>query len=84
MRWLAKRLSWLKVPVLAYLAITLGFPVLHGAARRADFVAHALWVVGGCLVIIAITVAIAGAIDLALVCGNKVRDRRVDRTGGQS
>ena len=39
------------VPIAAYLVITLGLPLAHGAAGRADFAAHAMWVLGGCLVV---------------------------------
>jgi len=42
---------WLAVPIAAYLLITLVLPLAHGAAGRADFAAHAMWVLGGCLVV---------------------------------
>lgn len=73
MRWLVARLAWLKVPVAAYLAITLILPVLHGAAQRADFVAHALWVLAGCGLVVAAALLVAGVIDVALHLTRKDR-----------
>jgi len=66
MRWLVARLRWLKVPVAAYLVITLVLPVLHGATRRADFVGHALWVLAGCGLVVAAALAVVAVIDVAL------------------
>jgi len=66
MNWLARKLGWLKVPIAAYLVITLGLPVLHGAARRADFVGHALWVLAGCGLVVAAALAVTAVIDVAL------------------
>ena len=71
MPWLVDRLSarlsrlrWMAVPLAAYLAITLGFPLANGAAVRSGFVHHAAWVIGGCAAI-AICVLIGGiAIDI--------------------
>jgi len=54
------RASWIAAPIGAYLAITLVLPALNGAARRADFVHHASWVVSGCAAVIA-AVVVAGA-----------------------
>ena len=56
----ALRLRWLAVPMCAYLAITLALPAANGALGRAEFVHHALWVVGACVAVIAIAV-LAGA-----------------------
>ncbi|MEO8841513.1 MAG: exosortase K [Kofleriaceae bacterium] len=42
---------WLAVPIAAYLLITLLMPLAHGAAGRADFAVHAMWVLAGCLVV---------------------------------
>jgi hypothetical protein len=66
MRWLVSRLRFFRIPIAAYLAITLALPVLHGAARRADFVAHALWVLAGCGLVVIAALLVAGVIDLAL------------------
>lgn len=66
MNWLARKLGWLKVPIAAYLAITLVLPLLHGAARRADFVGHALWVLVGCGLVVGVALAVAAVIDVAL------------------
>jgi hypothetical protein len=63
----------LTVPIAAYLAITLVLPVLHGAARRADFVAHALWVLAGCGLVVTAALLVAGVIDLALHLTGKDR-----------
>jgi uncharacterized membrane protein YhhN len=66
MTWLVRKLGWLKVPIAAYLAITLVLPLLHGAARRADFVGHTLWVLAGCAIVAGIALAITAVIDVAL------------------
>jgi hypothetical protein len=60
------RLSWLKVPIAAYLVITLVLPLLHGAAKRADFIPHALWVLAACGLVVGAVLAIAAVIDVAL------------------
>jgi hypothetical protein len=73
MNWLARKLGWLKVPIAAYLAITLVLPVLHGAARRADFVAHSLWVLAACGLVVGAALAVAAVIDLALHLTRKDR-----------
>ncbi len=66
MKWLARKLGWLKVPIAAYLAIALALPLLHGAARRADFLGHARWVLAGCGLVVAAALAVAAVIDVAL------------------
>ncbi len=66
MKWLARKLGWLKVPIAAYLAITLVLPLVHGAARRADFVGHARWVLAGCALVVLAVLAIALVIDVVL------------------
>lgn len=50
-------LRWLAVPIAAYLIITLGLPAAHGAARQARFATHAMWVVLGCAIIVAVIAA---------------------------
>jgi hypothetical protein len=54
-------LRWLAVPIAAYLVITLGLPAAHGAARQARFATHAMWVVLGCAIIVAVIVAVIAA-----------------------
>jgi len=66
MNWLVRKLGWLKVPIAAYLAITLVLPLLHGAAHRADFAGHSLWVLAGCALVVAAALAVAAVIDVAL------------------
>jgi hypothetical protein len=66
MRWLVERLRWLKVPIAAYLVITVVLPLLHGAARRADFFAHVRWVLAGCGLVVLAALGVAAVIDLAL------------------
>jgi uncharacterized membrane protein YhhN len=73
MRWLINRLGWMKVPIAAYLVITLVLPLLHGAAKRADFVAHAVWVLAGCGLVVIAALAVAGVIDVALHLTRKDR-----------
>ena len=72
MRWLT-RLSWLKVPIAAYLVITLVLPLLHGAAKRADFIPHALWVLAACGVVVGAVLAAAAVIDVVLHLTRKDR-----------
>lgn len=52
------RVRWLAVPIAAYLAITLGMPLANGAAGRAGFARHALFVLGGCGVVLAFVLTI--------------------------
>lgn len=40
------------IPVAAYLIITLGLPLLNGAAARADFAQHAAWILTACAVVV--------------------------------
>jgi hypothetical protein len=51
-----RRVRWLTIPLSAYLFVTLVLPAANGAARRADFVVHALWVLGCCAAIVGILV----------------------------
>lgn len=73
MQWLARKLRPLRVPIAAYLVITLVLPLLHGAGRRADFFAHARWVLVGCLIVVAVALALAAVIDVALVVSQRGR-----------
>ena len=66
MQWLTKKLRPLRVPIAAYLVITLVLPLLHGAGHRADFFSHARWVLVGCLLVVAVALAVAAVIDVAL------------------
>ena len=68
MQWLASRLlrlRWMAVPIAAYLVITLGLPLAHGAAMRGGFVHHAAWVLGGCVVVV--VAALSGGIALDVI-----------------
>ena len=71
MQWLARKLRPLRVPIAAYLVITLVLPLLHGAGHRADFFAHARWVLAGCLIVVAVALAVAAVIDVALHLGGR-------------
>jgi hypothetical protein len=64
---------WIAIPVGVYLAITLALPLVHGAAGRADFANHAMWVLGGCL---AVAIVLAGMLRLA-------NHRTISRVGGK-
>jgi hypothetical protein len=59
-----RRIQWLLVPIVAYLAITLVLPVANGAAGREDFARHASLVLGACVVAVAITLAFNALIDV--------------------
>ncbi|HMJ15666.1 MAG TPA: exosortase K [Polyangiaceae bacterium] len=61
--------TWIALPWLAYLGITLVVPLLNGAARNADFVKHALTV---------LLVSSVAAALLAFVCSS-LRARRAGR-----
>jgi hypothetical protein len=52
------RVRWLAVPLAAYLLVTLILPAANGAAARADFAHHALWVAGACAAVIAVAFAV--------------------------
>jgi hypothetical protein len=52
------RVRWLAIPLAAYLLVTLILPAANGAAARADFAHHALWVVGACAAVVAIALAL--------------------------
>lgn len=65
--------KWIAVPVVVYLAITLALPLLHGAGGRTDFAGHAMWVLGGCLIV---TIVLAGMLRLA-------NHRTISRVGGK-
>lgn len=64
---------WVAIPVGVYLAITLVLPLVHGAAGRADFANHAMWVIGGCLTV---AIVLAGLLRLA-------NHRTISRVGGK-
>ena len=49
---------WLAVPIAAYLVITLALPAAHGAAGNARFATHAMWVMLGCAIVVAVVAAI--------------------------
>ena len=74
------RLRWIAVPIAAYLAITLGLPLANGAAMRGGFVHHASWVLGGCVVVVA--VALIGSIAIDVIRGSIQRLRH--QPGGPS
>lgn len=59
-----RRIQWLLVPIVAYLAITLALPIANGAGARADFARHATLVFGACAVVIAITLAFNALLDV--------------------
>ena len=73
MRWLVARLTFSISWCATRFKITLVLPVLHGAARRADFVAHAMWVLAGCGLVVAAALLVAGVIDVALHLTRKDR-----------
>jgi hypothetical protein len=51
------RVRWLAVPLAAYIAITVILPAANGAARRDEFVRHALLVMAGCGAILGVGIA---------------------------
>jgi hypothetical protein len=59
-----RRVSWLTVPLGAYVVITLVLPIAHGAATRSDFAHHAMWVLGSCVAVLGICMAVGAFADL--------------------
>jgi hypothetical protein len=55
---------WLTVPLGAYVAITLLLPIANGAASRSDFAHHAVWVLGSCLAMLGICMAVGALADV--------------------
>ena len=53
-----ERLRWLLVPIGAYLVVTLVLPIANGAAARADFVRHTVYILAGCVAALVIAFAI--------------------------
>ncbi len=66
-----RSLRWMAVPIAAYLVITLALPIANGAAGRQDFARHAVWVVGGCIAVVA--AALAGVTIIGLIRNQLVR-----------
>lgn len=58
------RWSRFAIPISAYLVITLLLPALNGATASPQFYRHALWVVAGCAVVLAVMSAIGKAQQL--------------------
>lgn len=58
------RVRWLTVPLGAYVVITLLLPIANGAARRNDFAHHAMWVLGSCIAVLGICMAVGALADL--------------------
>ena len=56
---LARRRASFAVPIAAYLVITLGLPLVNGAAARGEFAHHALWVMATCAVVFALHAFVA-------------------------
>lgn len=80
MRDYLKRLA---IPIGAYLVVTLVLPAANGAATRHEFIHHALWVVLGCALVVALIV-IGGAFGtLAEVCLAGVRRLENTRTSSR-
>ena len=72
------RVRWMVVPIAAYLAITLVLPLANGAAGRAEFAVHAVWVLVGCAIVVGAVITVAALKHLV----NTRRVRRVTCTGG--
>lgn len=68
-----RSLRWMAVPIAAYLVITLALPIANGAAGRDDFARHAVWVLAGCVAVVAL--AVAGGTLVELVRTNLWRKR---------
>lgn len=61
-RW--ARVRWLTVPLGAYVVITLLLPIANGAATRSDFGHHAMWVLGSCVAVLGICMAVGALADV--------------------
>jgi exosortase K len=58
------RVRWLTIPLAAYLAITLVLPAANGAISRGDFARHAGWILGSCIAIAGMFLAIGALATL--------------------
>jgi hypothetical protein len=80
MRDYLKRLA---VPIAAYLVITLVLPAANGAATHHEFVHHAMWVVLGCALVVALIIVGAVFGTLAEVSLAGVRRLKNTRTSSR-
>ncbi len=77
MRSLVNGVRWMAVPIAAYLAITLVLPIANGAAGRAGFAEHAMWVVAGCAIVVGGGVVVAAVRRLVNPSGPSPNGSRV-------
>jgi hypothetical protein len=81
------RVRWLAVPLAAYLVITLALPAANGAATHHAFAHHAMWVIVGCILVVAAIVAIGAALELSLAGFRRLANNRTSSRvspGGKS
>ena len=52
------------MPLGAYVVITLLLPIANGAATRSDFALHAMWVLGSCVAVLGIGMAVGALADV--------------------
>ena len=57
-------MRWIAVPIAAYLLVTIGLPAANGATARGDFGRHAIYVLGGCVVMATSVLMISVLADL--------------------
>lgn len=69
------RLRWMAVPIAAYLVVALLLPMMNGAMLRGEFAYHAVWLIGGCVGIVALAVVGGLAVDLATLAIRRIRRR---------
>ena len=58
------RVRWLAAPLAAYLVITLGLPILNGAGRRPELARHAAVVLGACVAVALVVLALTTIVTL--------------------
>ena len=59
-----RRVSWLAVPLAAYLVITLALPAANGALAQPAFGRHALVVIAACVAVVGIILVLNALIDV--------------------
>ena len=73
MRDYLKRLA---VPITAYLVITLVLPPANGAASHHEFVHHAMWVILGCALVVALIALFGTLAEVSLAGVRRLKNTR--------
>ena len=74
-----RRLRELGVPIAIYLAVALVLPIVNGAAQRADFARHAMWVLVGVALVAGSILLVGFGTDIALAAARRIANTRSTR-----